>query len=564
MPGGPGYPGAVPQVAGDGRDVVFCVRERGCTHLYSAPLDGGEPRPLVSEPGTVVSGASVAGSQIAVVLSTPTSYGEIAVVDLAGGGLEIRTGYGPDPTEIELFAREEREFTISDGTAVQGWLVRDPEAPSPAAAAARHPRRTAQRVERRRRPDAPLPPGARPRAAGRCCCSTRAAATATARTSTGGSRGLGRVATRTTSSSRSTRSSPKGIADPERLAVTGYSYGGYMTCYLTSRDDRFAAAVAGGVVSDLVSMGGTSDDGAPALRATSSAASRGRSATGTRRCRRSPAWTSVARRRSCSTARPTCAARSARPSSGTPRCASGACRPQLVLYPDASHLFILDGRAVAAASTSTAASSTGWSSTPAHAARARHDSTTRTGSAGSRCWPSGTASPAPQLGILRVGRRCGRAVRRPRTACSTRTTGVEATDRLASSRSARSPRSGRRPSSCSSSTRASSTSTRRSSTCCPSCGSPTPTSPSSVTMRHLLTHTSGIDGDVFTDTGRGDDCLEKYVALLGRGGAEPPARRHLVVLQLRLRRSPGRVIEKLTGRHLGRGDQASGSSRRSG
>ena len=32
-----------------------------------------------------------------------------------------------------------------------------------------------------------------------------------------------------------------------------------------------------------------------------------------------------------------------------------------------------------------------------------------------------------------------------------------------------------------------------------------------VTMRHLLTHTSGIDGDVFTDTGRGDDCLERYV-----------------------------------------------------
>lgn len=35
-----------------------------------------------------------------------------------------------------------------------------------------------------------------------------------------------------------------------------------------------------------------------------------------------------------------------------------------------------------------------------------------------------------------------------------------------------------------------------------------------VTVRHLLTHTSGIDGDVFTDTGRGDDCLQKYVASL--------------------------------------------------
>jgi CubicO group peptidase (beta-lactamase class C family) len=31
-----------------------------------------------------------------------------------------------------------------------------------------------------------------------------------------------------------------------------------------------------------------------------------------------------------------------------------------------------------------------------------------------------------------------------------------------------------------------------------------------VTLRHLLTHTSGIDGDVFTDTGRGDDCLAAY------------------------------------------------------
>ena len=33
-----------------------------------------------------------------------------------------------------------------------------------------------------------------------------------------------------------------------------------------------------------------------------------------------------------------------------------------------------------------------------------------------------------------------------------------------------------------------------------------------VTIRHLLTHTSGLDcGDEFTDTGDGDDCLERYV-----------------------------------------------------
>jgi CubicO group peptidase (beta-lactamase class C family) len=30
-----------------------------------------------------------------------------------------------------------------------------------------------------------------------------------------------------------------------------------------------------------------------------------------------------------------------------------------------------------------------------------------------------------------------------------------------------------------------------------------------VTVAHLLTHTSGIDGDIFTDTGRGDDCVAR-------------------------------------------------------
>jgi CubicO group peptidase (beta-lactamase class C family) len=35
-----------------------------------------------------------------------------------------------------------------------------------------------------------------------------------------------------------------------------------------------------------------------------------------------------------------------------------------------------------------------------------------------------------------------------------------------------------------------------------------------ITTRHLLSHTSGFEGDIFTDTGPGDDCLEKFVATL--------------------------------------------------
>ncbi|BCJ28848.1 serine hydrolase domain-containing protein [Actinocatenispora sera] len=35
-----------------------------------------------------------------------------------------------------------------------------------------------------------------------------------------------------------------------------------------------------------------------------------------------------------------------------------------------------------------------------------------------------------------------------------------------------------------------------------------------ITVRQLLCHVAGFEGDIFTDTGRGDDCVEKYVATL--------------------------------------------------
>lgn len=67
-----------------------------------------------------------------------------------------------------------------------------------------------------------------------------------------------------------------------------------------------------------------------------------------------------------------------------------------------------------------------------------------------------------------------------------------------------------------------------------------------VTVRHLLTHTSGIDGDVFTDTGRGDECVERYVGLLADtpsvftpGAAYSYCNSGFVVL--------GRIIEILDG-----------------
>ena len=50
-----------------------------------------------------------------------------------------------------------------------------------------------------------------------------------------------------------------GVADPDRLAVMGWSYGGFMTSWIVTHTHRFKAAAVGAGVTDLWSFTGTSD-----------------------------------------------------------------------------------------------------------------------------------------------------------------------------------------------------------------------------------------------------------------------------------------------------------------
>lgn len=51
----------------------------------------------------------------------------------------------------------------------------------------------------------------------------------------------------------------RGIADADRLAITGWSYGGYMTGWVVSQTGRFKAAMMGAGLANMESMYGTTD-----------------------------------------------------------------------------------------------------------------------------------------------------------------------------------------------------------------------------------------------------------------------------------------------------------------
>ncbi len=543
MPGGPGYPGALPQLTEDGASVLFCVRDRGCSHVYVVPVAGGDPRPLVTGAGRNVAGLSVAGGAAAIALGTPTSYGEIVVVDIGTGGEIVRTEHGSNLADTELFVREEREFTISDGTVVHGWLIRD--------AAAEGPQPLLLDIHGG-------PHNAWNGAADQVHLYHQELAArgwtillVNPRASDGyglhfftDAQGAWGEADAKDFLQPIDQLVGAGIADPSRLAVTGYSYGGFMTCYLTSRDNRFAAAVAGGVVSDLPSMAGSSDAGhflAEYELAVPSWDDNGRYDV------MSP-MAQVARVRT-----PTLIVHGA----ADLRCPVDQAKQwhtalrerdvptRLVLYPDGSHLFILDGKLSHRLDFNRRVADwvEQYAGDAAGPCRPRLDA---------EHWQRRLAAvaarhhvPGAALGILRV--RAGRADELVEAAFGVlnKDTGVEVTTDTVFQ--------------IGSITKVWTTTVLMQLIdegvvsldtpvveVIPELKLADPDVTKQVTIRHLLTHTSGIDGDVFTDTGRGDDCVEKYVA-----GLDEVAQNHPLGATWSYCNSgfvlAGRVIEKLTG-----------------
>lgn len=249
MVGTPVLPGARPRVLPDGQ-VALCVRERGAVHLVTAPLGGGAPRTLVGG-DVVVSGLTV--GPLSCLVADAGSTPDVHLVE-DGGTRRVTRSNQRFFSSCELPPVQSRTF---GGGAVHGYLT---------GAAQDGPRPLLLDVHGG--PHDAWGPAFRPAHAYQQVLA--AAGWLVLAVNPRGSDGYGEAFWRSTHRAWGTGDVEDllgavdelvaaGLADPRRLAVTGHSYGGYLTCLLTTRTDRFAAAVAGSCLVDLAGFCGTTD-----------------------------------------------------------------------------------------------------------------------------------------------------------------------------------------------------------------------------------------------------------------------------------------------------------------
>ncbi|QHT55465.1 S9 family peptidase [Cellulomonas sp. H30R-01] len=241
---------------------LVAVQHRGAVHLARVTDDGA----LVTLLGDrhVVSGAAVASGAVPFAVVTaahPTSAGDVLTVPLDGSGAAApRTDLSAPLRGAGVREPREVEATAPDGYPVHGWVVTpDPERHGPG------PYPTILMIHGG-------PHAQYTHAVFDEVQVLAAAGWAVVLGNPRGSSGYGRAHGRAIHRAFGTVDTDDVLAlldaaatlpevDADRVGVMGGSYGGYLTAWLTTRTDRFAAAVVERGFLDPVSFVGSSDIG---------------------------------------------------------------------------------------------------------------------------------------------------------------------------------------------------------------------------------------------------------------------------------------------------------------
>jgi dipeptidyl aminopeptidase/acylaminoacyl peptidase len=250
--------GTLPIWAPDEQTIYFVSAEYGANAIFALTVETGNCWPVSSTDADIAALQSVTAGQMFVgVVATSTQPYDLFTVPWSGG--ELRPLVATNQallTEVSIAPTEHISFTGPDGWEIEGWLVRPLRAERPYPLI--------------------LHVHGGPYSAWGSSFYFQAQALAGAGYASlyinpRGSKGYHLAFTRAADWGEKDFLDlmagvdavlATGEADPQKLGITGISYGGFMTNWALGHTDRFAAGVSVNGVSNMVSMCGTSDLGA--------------------------------------------------------------------------------------------------------------------------------------------------------------------------------------------------------------------------------------------------------------------------------------------------------------
>jgi dipeptidyl aminopeptidase/acylaminoacyl peptidase len=243
----------------DADRIVFPVEDAGKVPLFEVPADGSGPAVRRADPVGTLTGFDVSGDRLAYAASTPTSLSEVFV-----DGKRV-TDIGSDfLSEVTLAEPEPFVAIAPDGVEVPAWIIRppgfDPDQLYPAVLNI-HGGPFTQYGDRFF-DEFQVEAGAgyvvlyaNPRGSSGYSEDWGRAI----RGPVEGGPGWGSVDYDDLMAVTDEAIKRFALIDPERIAVMGGSYGGYMTSWIIGHTDRFRCAISERAVNEMVSEDGSSD-----------------------------------------------------------------------------------------------------------------------------------------------------------------------------------------------------------------------------------------------------------------------------------------------------------------
>ncbi len=255
-----------PKWSWDGKTIYFLSDDRGVTHLYSVPAEGGESKQLTSGMYQLGGGRAddftIANNMmVATVRTSPKEPGDVVTFYAHRGNEQTRVTQVNDSllADRELGDVEEITYDSFDGKPIQGWIVKPPKFDP----AKKYP----LILDIHGGPHAMFGVGFQGEFQIRAARGFVVMYT-NPRGSTGYGEDFGNII-HTKYPGDDFKDLMAGVdkilaknyIDPKRMGVTGGSGGGLLTAWVIGHTDRFAAAVSQYPVTNWITQAGTADGG---------------------------------------------------------------------------------------------------------------------------------------------------------------------------------------------------------------------------------------------------------------------------------------------------------------